>query len=109
MNIELLKNILNSKIPDIAKEHAVIQALASDDSVIPSILKIIEQQRRFKSDLINDLNLELSRAHIYIEECAESKERAKQRFNKSFVVDNISAFYIKYQSVIRHCFNRFNP
>lgn len=108
MNIQSIKEIVNSNISDDMKEDLIISVLASDESVIPTMLKILQEERNKKKELIIDMNLELSRAHIYIYDRPETKTEAKQAFNKSFIMDEIAKFYIKYKGVITHCFNRFN-
>lgn len=108
MNIKELKAILNSSFPDSLKEVEVINILANDEKVIPKIIELLEQERRSKKELIQDLNLELFRADCYIEDVVETKKQAKKTFNKKFVMAEIEKFYIKYKSTIRHCFNKFN-
>lgn len=107
MNLKRLKEILDSREPDNVKEHLIIQCLSKDEKVIPTIMKILGSERDEKKQLILDMNLELSRAHIYIDERPENKAEAKQSFNKSFVIDEIGKFYFKYKGIIGHCFNRF--
>jgi hypothetical protein len=108
MDIKLIKKIVTSNLPDKIKESQIIELLANDEDTIPMILKILEQERKLKTELVQDLNLELSRAHIYIEIQPENKEEEKERFNKKFVIGEISNFYAKYKGIISHCFNRFN-
>ena len=108
MDIKSLKEIVNSDLPDNYKEIQIINLLANDEKIIPEIMKILEQERKNKKELITDMNLELSRAHIYIDMRDENKKEGKESFNKNFVIDEIAKFYIKYKGMISHCFNRFN-
>ncbi len=108
MDIKTLKEIINSDLPDNFKEDLIIESLSQDESAIPVILKILNKERIAKKELILDMNLELSRAHIYIESRPESKRDIKQSFNKEFILDEIGKFYAKYKSIVSHCFNRFN-
>lgn len=108
MDLKQLKEITNSEVPDNIKEQLIISLLAIDENVIPSILNILKQERINKNELIIDMNLELSRAHCYIDMRPESKDENKERFNKNFVVDEIAKFYFKYKGMVSHCFNRFN-
>lgn len=71
------------------------------------MLSILQTERSANKEIISDMNLELSRAHIYIDEYTESTRMEKARFNKGFILDNVSKFYIKYEARITHCFNRF--
>jgi|TARA_Y100000310_G_C20704425_1_gene834171 hypothetical protein len=106
MEITEIKNIVNSDLPDQYKERALLKVLAKDDDIIPNMLEILKIERETKKDLLTDINLELSRAHLYIER-ADVKKDDKQ-FSKSFVLDEIASFYVKYKGRISHCFNRFN-
>ena len=108
MNIKALKAIINSEFPDTIKEAEIISILADDEKVIPQLMKLLEEERRSKKILIRDMNLELSRAHVYIDELPEAKSKGNQTLNKNFVIDKISEFYVKYKSMVTHCFNRFN-
>lgn len=110
MNVSIIKEIVNNKMmPDDVKQLLIIGVLADDENVIPDILDVLDKERKNRKELITDMNLELSRAHIYIDEYTESAKMEKARFNKGFILDNISKFYIKYTGKIIHCFNRFKP
>jgi hypothetical protein len=110
MRIDDIKHIVNSNIFDNSiKRSMIIKVIAADEKAIPDILAILNSERKENKELITDMNLELSRTHIYVDEFTESSKMAKERFNKGFIIDNISKFYIKYQGRISHCFNRFNP
>jgi len=108
MNIKSLKDIVNSETPDSLKYLKIIQLLASDENALSDMIKILDEERRIKKELIMDMNLELSRAHIYIDLRQENKSEAKESFNKNFIIDEIAKFYFKYKSMVKHCFNRFN-
>lgn len=108
MNLEEIKTIVNNdNLNSSMKESLIISSLASDKRVIPIIMKMLNVEREENRTLIMDMNLELSRAHIYIDERPESKTEAKQSFNKNFILDEIAAFYIKNKKRVTHCFNRF--
>jgi hypothetical protein len=68
---------------------------------------MIDRERTNKKELITDMNLELSRAHIYIDMRPETKVEGQDCFNKGFVLDEIAKFYLRYKGSITHCFNRF--
>jgi len=106
MDIKSLKEIVNSEAPD--KEAQIIKLLASDENALPIMLEILQEERQAKEELITDMNLQLSRAHIYIEERVENETESKGSFNKEFITDEIAKFYFKYKSLVTHCFNRFN-
>lgn len=109
MNIKEIQQIVNSKVRDDIKEILLIKSLSKDKNVITNILKILDEERTAKSELISNMNLELSRAHIYIDlnkEIIDKKD--KNTFTKSFVLEKITEFYIKYKTTVTHCFNKFN-
>ena len=108
MDIKTIKSIANSEQPNDVKEMLIIRVLATDKNVIPMIMDILQAERKSQKELIQDLNLELSRAHIYIDMRPESKKESKESFDKGFLLDEIAKFYIKYKGKVTHCFNRFN-
>ena len=108
MNLDIIKDICNSHFPKDIMRINILKVIANDKDAIKDILKIIDIKHKQDNELIKDMNLELSRAHIYIDGRPESKIESKQGFTKAFVIDKISEFYIKYKNRISHCFNRFN-
>lgn len=107
MDIKRLKEIVNSSFPDEVVRVKILDLLSEDESLLPTMLDLLKRERKSKRELISDMNLELSRAHIYIELYPENKKQSKENFNKSFVIEEIGKFYNKYKGVIIHCFNRF--
>ncbi|HZI23612.1 MAG TPA: hypothetical protein VFD46_00960 [Chryseolinea sp.] len=108
MNIKKISEIVGQKLlPNEAKRDLIIMVIADDKEAIGDILKILATERRQSKELIIDMNLELSRAHCYIDERPETSKELKQQFNKSFIMDEIAKFYIKYKGRVTHCFNRF--
>ncbi len=113
MDLKLLKQILDSTLPEEVKEHKIIEVIAADKNALPEMMKILMAERSFNSELIRDMNAELSRAHIFIEgevsdKPSKNKKDPNAGFSKGFVMGEIEKFYTKYKSVVRHCFNRFN-
>lgn len=108
MNLKQLKEIINSPIPSNVMESLIIASLAKDKNVMKDILALIEEERNTNNELISEFNLQLSRAHIHIDCRPESKSESKESANKSFIMDEIAKFYIKYKGVVTHLYNRFN-
>lgn len=108
MDIKKIKKIVESMYSDEDKRYLILRDIALDKNAIPDILNILDAERKTKQELILDMNMELSRAHIYIEDIKEPARVEKSSFNKKFVVDSIAAFYVKYKGIVGHCFNRFN-
>jgi hypothetical protein len=66
MDIDSIKKIVNSNIPDESKRQCIIGILANDKDVIPEILQILNEERKQKENLILDFNAELSRALVVL-------------------------------------------
>ena len=107
MNLKKIKEILNHPDRgDKEKEILIFYELARDEKAIPRLLDILNIERQLKSECLKDMNLELSRAHIYIDEhCIDDKK--EKQITRPFILDGISKFYIKYQGMVTHVFNRF--
>ena len=87
MNLKKIREILNMNIPEDYQEQLIIQVLSEDKNVIPTLLKILEIERKSKEDLLVDCNLLLSKANVGLEE---------PKFNKDgFMQKEIREFYKK--------------
>ena len=104
MNLEEIKLIVNSNLTGDIKKQLIIQVLAADEEVIPTLMSILNTERIYKKELLTAINYELSRASIYIEDTKENKARAKKRFNKTFVLGKIEEFYLKYKKTVSNCY-----
>jgi hypothetical protein len=49
------------------KKRLIVNTLAKDDNILSDILSILHEERTLKKELLTDMNLELSRAHIFID------------------------------------------
>ena len=112
MNIEKIKTAVNSQLSEDMVRASIIRAIAEDKHAISDILELVKTQTEIKHELINDLNLNLSRAHIFIDSYMPDQPKLKKNesepnFSKSFVVDEIAKFYLTNQNRIVHLFNRF--
>lgn len=97
MNIEKIKQAINSGLPDEAIEAEIIRVIAEDDKALPSMFWIVTQRHKANRELISSLNLLLSKAHVALED---------RKFNKGgFIQKEIRDFYEKNKGVIGHCFN----
>lgn len=113
MNILNIAKIINLPISEEQKRELILVEIARDKDAIPTVMKILANEREQNSELIRDMNLELSRAHIFIDDYmpepvklrkGESEEKG---FNRKFITDKIAEFYINYKDAVTHCFNRF--
>lgn len=100
MNLAELKSIINSGLPDDIIKSEIINSLAKDENIIPVIMQILERERAFKKELLLDMNLLLSKAHVGLD---------NKKFNKDgFMQKEIIEFYRKYKGYVGHCFKNLN-
>jgi hypothetical protein len=100
MNLPELKSIINSGLPDDIIKSEIINSLAKDENIIPVIMKILERERAFKKELLLDMNLLLSKAHVGL----DSKKLNKDGFMQKEIIE----FYRKYKGYVGHCFKNLN-
>ena len=50
MNLQELKSIINSGMPDDVVKSEIINSLAKDENIIPVVMKILERERQFKKE-----------------------------------------------------------
>ena len=96
MNLEELKSIINSGLPDDVIKSEIINSLAKDENVIPVVMRILECEREFKKEIHNEMNLLLSKAHIGLDN--------KKVNSDNFMQKEIIEFYTKYRGYVGHCF-----
>lgn len=53
MNLQELKSIINSGMPEVKSE--IINSLAKDENVIPVVMKILERERQFKKEILEEI------------------------------------------------------
>lgn len=87
MNLELIQSIVNdSFVPAESKKKLILMAVATAEDAIPSILQIVEAERRQNKELILDLNANLSIALVALTDNYKGE-------NKKFIVETIKKFY----------------
>lgn len=92
MNLEKIKEIVNAG--NINWEFMLLYEISKDEKAIPSIMQILDAERRDNKELIQDLNAMLSKAHLGLE---------KPQINKGgFMQKEIRDFYKSGR--IGHCF-----
>lgn len=96
MNLQELKSIINSGLPDDVVKSEIINSLAKDENVIPVVMKILERERQFKKEIHEEMNVLLSKAHVGLDD---------KKFNDgNFMQKEIIGFYTKYKGHVAHCF-----
>ena len=100
MNIQKIKDIINTNIPDELKEIYILNVISEDPNVIPTILNILEEERSRNNELILDSNTELSRALVVLKD-KNLKYNKKIIADPKWVVDQIILHYKKWQEQIK--------
>jgi hypothetical protein len=106
MNIEKIREVVNSPLPAEYQEKAILAIIADDKKVLPYMMQILQNEREQKEELILDTNLELSRALVTMN--ANPTGEVAKRVHKEqhdFVVGEIKKHYIKWKDTIKCCFN----
>lgn len=103
MNIKAIEEILKLEIPYQSKESEIIRILAADKNVVPIILRILDAERDESHELLTDINVELSRSLVAIED-KNIGIKGKQIIERDFVIGEIKKFYLKWQHKIHCCF-----
>lgn len=105
MDLKKIKLILDQEeIPTKAKEAYIIQVLAEDTEALPLMFKILHEERVAKNEMLNDLNIELGKAHIYVNDTKTTGQ--KRTLSRELVLEHIANFYKKYKGKLEHHFTR---
>ncbi len=116
MDIKKITEVITD--PDITeemKEGRILNILAMDKNAIPDLLKILAREREQKQEVITEMNLELSRSHVFIE-CVNPAALPKKekltslgpQVTQTWILDQIAAFYIRNKGRVRYLYNRFD-
>lgn len=101
MDIRAIKTILEiEEWDDELKKKAILNVIASDDKSVTLLSEIIQMRFERDQDLINELNLNLSRAATFI--------HGNSQAERSFVMDRLESFYSNHRKRLKDCFNLFN-
>lgn len=106
MNIEKIRQIVNSGYDDRVCEIGIIQILAADPKVVPTILEILEHERKQSKELLLDTNERLSVAFL-----ALTKHSDGTRINKSYkewvanILSDTQVHFHKWKNIISCNFN----
>lgn len=96
MDLKKIKSIINSNLPDEVVESEIINLIAKDENVIITMMKVLETERKFKSEMYSEMNLLLSKSHIGLD---------NKKYNQdNFMQKEIIEFYTKYRGYVGHCF-----
>jgi CRISPR/Cas system CSM-associated protein Csm5 (group 7 of RAMP superfamily) len=105
MELNKIKEIIDSSITDSLKIKLILGVIADSDDAIPHVLEMLNSERSKNKEVIKDMNLELSRADSFV----GCRDRWKgELFEKQmvFLQEEIAKFYEKYNDTkgVFHCF-----
>ena len=100
MNLKELKEIINSGLSEEVTKSEIINCLARDKNVIPTIMRILERERVEKNELILDQNAELSRALIVLSDDNLNPSK-KVVCEPKWVVEEIKKHYRKWNHIVK--------
>lgn len=103
MNLDKIKTIINSDLPENLKKETILSIISDDEDAIPLILSILSDERKRKKDLLLDTNFELSRALIVLKD-SNLKYNKKIISEPKWVVDEIIKHYQKWKDYIKCCY-----
>jgi DNA-binding transcriptional MerR regulator len=89
MNIKELREIINSYSSDDVIENKIIKSLSRDDNVLQDMLKILEEERKFKNEINKEMNFLLSLADTGLDN--------KKYNHENHIQAKIKDFYLKYK------------
>lgn len=100
MDLKLIKEIIEHKsLSEEYKAQAILRVLSEDKDALPYLLTIIIYERDTQKSIISDLNLEVSRYHIHIQDSKLLKQ------NKEFLNEQTKTLYEKWKDFIQPLFN----
>ena len=105
MDLKAIRLALDSSIEDDLKERIILSIIGKDEKAIPFVMEMLSNEREDNRELKYAMNLELSRAHIYIENPDAINGKNKEE-KKAFVIREIDKFYTQFRDRIHHCFNK---
>ena len=66
MNLEKIKEIVNSNILEEYKKQRILKELSQDPNVVNTLIELLSLERTRGKELIADLNLEVSRYNVHV-------------------------------------------
>lgn len=100
MDVDKIKLVVNNPIlSKDQQEQLIINILSEDKDILPTLLSILHVERQQQKEIIVDLNAEVSRYHIHINDPKLLKK------NREFLNEQTGMIYKKWKAFIRPCFN----
>lgn len=100
MDIRKLSEVINNPfLEDNIKEKMIINVLSEDPNVLLTLLGLISSERKYNKEIISDLNLEVSRYQVHI------NDKSLLKKNLSFLNEETKKLYDKWKDFISPLFN----
>lgn len=96
MDLKKIKEVINSGSPDAIVRMVILDIISEDENALVDMMKILENERRKKKELILEMNMQLSRADMAIKVPDLNKDK--------FIEKEIAKFYQDNKHQIGHCF-----
>lgn len=96
MNIKEIKSVVNAGYDDPLCRQLIIRILSEDEELLPLLMDILAAERKRKAKLAIEINFQLSRAHLAVENPEINED--------NFIDREITKFYIKNKEQVGHCF-----
>lgn len=101
MDIDKIRQIVNSGYPKDVCEQAIIEVMAADPKIIETTLRILSAERSQKRELLLDTNARLSIALFTLTQYEEGKRVVKSTKElRAHIVNTIFEHYHKWKDVI---------
>lgn len=104
LDIYKIKEVIQLDISEEQKEQYILGIIANDKNAIPIILKILNNERKIKEELILDANVELSKALLVLKD-VNLKYNKKIIVEPKWIVNEIIKYYKKWKNYIKCNFN----
>lgn len=104
MNLKNIQNALSAPLSDDIKERLILIEISKDKNAIPKILEMLDNEREETSELVDDLNLEVSRLDMMFKEPKLGGNTKLERNN--FRESNVNNLYQKWSHRIGHLFKK---
>lgn len=96
MDLKKIQTILNTSHSDSLKRSVILDIIAEDENALVDMMKILATERERKRELISEMNMQLSRADVFIK-CPKIAE-------SDFITGEIEKFYQQHSSMVTHCY-----
>jgi len=97
---EIIELIKSGIIDEYVLKQYIIRYIATQEDVIPYIMEILEEERKQKKELLQEMNLNLTRNTLYIKNPELTMGNGKKGQEK-FLLEETHNFYKKYQNKVK--------